>query len=65
MKPYDDKYLLSRIEYILVNRGLRKHGQTELGVDIFFAGQQYSITSDRLQILDLLLSTYETPPTEL
>ena len=60
VKPYDDTFLLSRIEYILVNRGLRKRGQTELGVEIFFAGQQYSITSDRLQILDLLLSTYET-----
>jgi PAS domain S-box-containing protein len=60
VKPYDDKYLLSRIEYILVNRELRKRGKTELGVEIFFAGQQYSITSDRLQILDLLLSTYET-----
>jgi PAS domain S-box-containing protein len=60
VKPYDDKYLLSRIGYILVNRELRKHGKTELGVEIFFAGQEHYITSGRLQILDLLLSTYET-----
>jgi PAS domain S-box-containing protein len=60
MKPYDDRYLLSRIEYILANRELRKRGKVALGVEIFFAGQEYYITSDRLQILDLLLSTYET-----
>jgi len=60
VKPYDEKYLLSRIGYILVNRELRKRGKTELGVEIFFAGQEHYITSDRLQILDLLLSTYET-----
>jgi PAS domain S-box-containing protein len=60
VKPYDAKVLLSRIEYILANRELRRDGNTELGVEIFFAGQQYSITSDRRQILDLLLSTYET-----
>ncbi len=60
VKPYDEKYLLSRIEYILVNRELRKHETSQLGVEIFFAGQKHSITSDRLQILDLLFSTYET-----
>jgi len=60
VKPYDEKYLFSRIEYILVNRKLRKHAGTQLGVEIYFAGQRHSITSDRLQILDLLFSTYET-----
>ncbi|MBI4535504.1 MAG: response regulator [Ignavibacteriae bacterium] len=60
VKPYDEKELLSRIEYILVNRELRKHEKSRLGVEIFFAGQKHAITSDRLQILDLLISTYET-----
>ncbi len=60
VKPYDETYLLSRIEYILINRELRKHETSQLGVEIFFAGQKHSITSDRLQILDLLFSTYET-----
>ena len=60
VKPYDEKYLFSRIEYILVNRKLRDQARTQLGVDIYFAGQRHSITSDRLQILDLLFSTYET-----
>lgn len=60
VKPYDEKYLLSRIEYIFANRELRKHEKSQLGVELYFAGQRHSITSDRLQILDLLISTYET-----
>jgi PAS domain S-box-containing protein len=60
LKPYDEKYLLSRIQYILTNRELRKKEKTQMGLEIFFAGQKYFITSERQQILDLLLSTYET-----
>jgi PAS domain S-box-containing protein len=60
IKPYDDIYLLSRLRSILTNRQLGKHGKVEIGEKIFFAGQEYQITADRLQILDLLLSTYET-----
>ena len=60
VKPFDEKYLFSRIEYILVNRKLREQSRTQLGVEIYFAGKRHSITSDRLQILDLLFSTYET-----
>lgn len=58
--PYKEKYLLSLIEYIKVNKELRKCGQSQLGVEVYFAGQQHFITSDRLQILDLLFFTYET-----
>lgn len=60
LKPYDEKYLLSRIQYILTNLELRKREKTRIGVEIYFAGQKYFITSERQQILDLLLSTYET-----
>jgi signal transduction histidine kinase len=60
VKPYREDELLSRIEYILVNRELRQLEKSQLGVDIYFAGQRHLITSDRLQILDLLFSTYET-----
>lgn len=59
-KPYDDGYLLSRINHILLNRELRKNEQVQLGVKVFFSGQNFLITSERQQILDLLLSTYET-----
>ena len=59
-KPYDGRYLLSRVQNVLMNEELRRGSHTEMGINIFFAGQQFFITSDRLQILDLLLSTYES-----
>jgi DNA-binding response OmpR family regulator len=60
VKPYDEQFLLGRIQYILANQQLRREETTPMGLEIFFAGQTYFITSDRLQILNLLLSTYET-----
>ncbi|HEX2245409.1 MAG TPA: ATP-binding protein [Gammaproteobacteria bacterium] len=59
VKPYDEPFLLSRIRFILANRQLREVERAQMGLEIFFAGQRYFITSDRLQILNLLLSTYE------
>lgn len=59
MKPYDEPFLLSRIQFILANQQLRQVERAQMGLEIFFAGQRYFITSDRLQILNLLLSTYE------
>ncbi|HUU30032.1 MAG TPA: PAS domain S-box protein [archaeon] len=58
-KPYDMKFLLSRINYVIVNREMRKKSTAEMGIEVFFAGQRHFITSDRLQILDLLISTYD------
>lgn len=58
-KPYNDDYLLSHIQYVLVNKELRKNSMADLGIEIFFAGQKHFLTSDRMQILDLLFSTYE------
>ncbi len=60
VKPYEEEFLLSRIHFILANQELRKTACAEMGIAIFFAGEKYFITSDRLQILNLLLSTYET-----
>jgi Bacteriophytochrome (light-regulated signal transduction histidine kinase) len=59
-KPYDENYLLSRITFVLAHRHLREVENTRMGVEVFFAGRTFFITSDRLQILNLLLSTYET-----
>jgi signal transduction histidine kinase len=58
-KPYDPKYLLSRINYLLANRELRNQGTSDLVLEIMFNGQKYAINSERKQILDLLLSVYE------
>lgn len=59
-KPCDENYLLARIHYVLMNTELRSDSKMQMGVEIFFKGQKYLITSERQQILDLLLSTYET-----
>jgi two-component system sensor histidine kinase/response regulator len=59
MKPYNERFLLSRIQHILANRNLGDHG-AQMGLEIFFREKKYFINSDRLQILNLLLSTYET-----
>lgn len=58
-KPYDGPALVARIRNVLVNEELRKSSSSEMGINIFFAGKRFFITADRLQILDLLLSTYE------
>ncbi|HWB60596.1 MAG TPA: response regulator, partial [Chthoniobacteraceae bacterium] len=58
-KPYEEEYLLARIAYVLANRHLRESESSRIGVEVFFAGRKFFITSDRLQILNLLLSTYE------
>ncbi len=58
-KPYNEAYLLYRIQHILVNMKLRTREHFQMGVEIFFRNQKYSINADRIQILNLLLSTYE------
>ncbi|HAJ26301.1 MAG TPA: hypothetical protein DCG53_03505 [Syntrophus sp. (in: bacteria)] len=58
-KPYEEKVLLNRIRYLLSNFEMRKNNKAEMGINVFFSGENFFITSERLQILDLLLSTYE------
>ena len=58
-KPYDERYLLSRIKYLLMNLELRKNQKMQLGVEIKLGDQKFFINSERQQILDLLISTYE------
>ena len=59
-KPYDPEHLLQRIKLILTNLDLRRAGQAQMTVEVFFSGQYHRLTADRIQIIDLLLSTFET-----
>ena len=59
LKPYDAENLLKRIHFVLVNSQMRQSEQPGMGLEIVFGGQKHFITADRLQILNLLLSTYE------
>ena len=56
-KPYDDRYLLTRVGNILTGRELREGGR--MGVEVRLGGERHFISSERQQILDFLLSTYE------
>ncbi len=59
-KPYDEQMLLSRIQYMLLNQEVRKNGRTQMGMEILFGNEKYFFTPEREQILDLLISSYET-----
>jgi PAS domain S-box-containing protein/diguanylate cyclase (GGDEF)-like protein len=58
-KPYEGKYLLGRVRFILANRALRRDERVQLGMQVNLGGQTHFITAERQQIFDLLISTYE------
>ena len=58
-KPYEQAHLLARIQYLLANVHLRHREKVQTSMEVFLAGRKHVITSDRAQILNLLLSTYE------
>ncbi|EKD31850.1 MAG: hypothetical protein ACD_77C00234G0001, partial [uncultured bacterium] len=59
-KPYDEKSLLQRIENLLSNQLLSPTEVSEGGLDVKYRGELHHIMSGKKQILDLLLSVYET-----
>ena len=58
-KPYDDSYLLSHIRYILANAET-KSNRSKMGIEITVGGGVHYISSDRQQIFDFLLATYDS-----
>ena len=58
-KPYDDTYLLSHIRYILANAETQGD-RLKMGIEITVGGSAHYISSDRQQIFDFLLSTYDS-----
>ncbi|OQY23420.1 MAG: hypothetical protein B6I37_05500 [Desulfobacteraceae bacterium 4572_35.2] len=58
-KPFDNALLLAQISNILLNQQLRSHPVAVEDVEVYFGGNRHIINSERAQILDLLLSTYE------
>jgi signal transduction histidine kinase len=59
LKPFEEGYLLGRVRYVLANREMRRAEEAVMGLEIHFNGERHLITADRLQILNLLLSTYD------
>jgi len=58
-KPYDPENLVARIDYLLANAHLGIREKVQTSMEVFLAGRKHVITSDRAQMLNLLLSTYE------
>lgn len=58
-KPYEEEYLLKQVNHILTNRNLNKPNPSQKEIQVEFANKSYFITSEKDQILELLLSTYE------
>ncbi|MEY4511424.1 MAG: hypothetical protein RLZZ450_3546 [Pseudomonadota bacterium] len=56
-KPYEEGFLLERVRSILDNR--KRDRRLHLGVEVTFLGREFLITSEKEQILDLLVSTFE------
>jgi two-component system sensor histidine kinase/response regulator len=59
VKSVDPDLLLSRLELLLTTRETRTRAKLRMGVKLFFMGREFTITSEREQILDLLISTFE------
>ncbi|MFH1739585.1 MAG: response regulator, partial [bacterium] len=59
IKPYDEHFLLSQIRYILANLEIRKTASSQMSIEIMFRDKKYFLNSERVQMIDLLLSTYE------
>ncbi|MGR3177220.1 MAG: response regulator [Candidatus Anammoxibacter sp.] len=59
-KPYKEDGLICRIQNIFMNLSLRKEKVSEVGIEIYFRGKRHFINAGRMQILDLLFSSFET-----
>jgi signal transduction histidine kinase len=58
-KPCEPEHLIARVRSLLESRRLRAAARGASGTDILFEGRHFNIPSDKEQILDLLVSTFE------
>jgi signal transduction histidine kinase len=58
-KPYESEQLIDRIHTVLQNRQARRQGKLAFGVEVVFLGKKFIVNSEKEQILDLLIATFE------
>jgi two-component system cell cycle sensor histidine kinase/response regulator CckA len=58
-KPFRAEDLVGRVRGLFANRALRAESRLKIGVEVVFLGRRFTVTSEKEQILDLLLSTCE------
>jgi two-component system, sensor histidine kinase and response regulator len=59
VKPYDEQSLLAKIRTMFLNQELRKKYCSSSGFEIYFNGKKHQVNSDRMQLVEMLFSTYE------
>lgn len=59
-KPYDVEFLISHLRQIQIDRRQPADSDSNNSMTVSCGGRSYLIHADRRQIVDLLLSTYET-----
>ncbi len=58
-KSHGSAHLVRRIRALLETKEARAQERLRLGIKVFFFGKEFTITSEREQIIDLLMSTFE------
>jgi len=58
-KPHEAEHLLDRIGLLLATKRARAESHMRVGVEVYFLGRKFTVSSEREQILDLLISTFE------
>jgi len=59
IKPYDSARLLARVQTVIANKRLRAGRRLTTETEIVFMGKRLTISSEKEQILDLLMSSFE------
>ena len=58
-KPYQAGQLVGRVRGLLANRALRHGGKLRVGAEVLFLGRKVTISSEKEQVLDLLIASFE------
>ena len=58
-KPFEQDYLLARLTNVLTSRTRRQGKHVPAAAEVTFLGRRFTITADKEQLLDLLLSSFE------
>jgi len=58
-KPYDEEYLLHSVARLVASCRMPRADRGRLSLELFLGERKYLINSERLQVLNLLLATYD------
>ena len=60
VKPYEDEFLLARIQHAIEHLGQRKKAAGTAMAEVRYSGRVYKLKTDWMQSIELLISAYET-----